>query len=84
MLSRYNLPEHSGRRFLFGLFGRDHEPSKCSREGCVDCAIVVHFEEAMGAARERHAKIAEELGEDDATNGKLLARLIATRIRFLG
>lgn len=45
----YDLPEGSGRRFLFGLFGRHHDEPNCKKDGCGDCAIIVHFDREMKA-----------------------------------
>lgn len=62
MTTLYDLPEGSGRRFLFGLFGHDHDEPNCEKDGCADCAIILHFDREM---REKNLQV-KQLQKDCA------------------
>ena len=82
----YDLPPGSGRRFLFGLFGRDHDVGSCEKDGCADCAIITHYENDIAKARneEREACAMEcwyKPRDEMTTNERRVADKINDAIR---
>jgi len=76
MTTLYDLPEGSGRRFLFGLFGRDHDEEKCEKDGCGDCAIIVQFDSAMQEKDRQIHQLRGTLEETEAVKTSAEALLV--------
>ena|SRR3990172_2185242 len=60
MITLHDLPEGSGRRFLFGLFGKDHDIDDCEKDGCGDCSIIAHYDHDVGRLRAEVERLKEQ------------------------
>jgi hypothetical protein len=63
MTTLYDLPEGSGRRFLFGLFGHDHDEPNCEKDGCGDCSIIAGYDRDMQAKEDENDKLKKEIAQ---------------------